>query len=54
MHITPEEKAFDVVCGMELDPSHAELHAEYRGEIYYFCSKTCRDHFTNDPEKYSG
>ena len=54
MHITPEEKAFDVVCGMELDPSRAELHAEYRGEIYYFCSKTCRDHFTNDPEKYSG
>lgn len=54
MHIEPDQKVLDMVCGMELDPSHAKLHAERRGEVYYFCSKTCRDHFANDPEKYIG
>lgn len=48
------EKVFDLVCGMELDPEHAKLHEEYKGEVYYFCSTTCKNHFVGDPEKYAG
>ncbi len=53
-HIEPEAKALDVVCGMEVDPLHAKLHVEHSGEVYYFCSTTCKNHFVNDPEKYVG
>ena len=54
MHIQPNEKAFDVVCGMEVDPIHTKLHVEYEGSVYYFCSTTCKNHFVNDPQKYIG
>ena len=45
------EKARDPVCGImvEKDP---RLAAEYRGAIYYFCSKTDRDKFLQNPLKY--
>jgi YHS domain-containing protein len=54
MHIEPERMVLDVVCGMELDPNRTKLRAEHNGEVYYFCSKTCQDHFVHDPEKYIG
>lgn len=54
MHIEPDIHALDVVCGMELDPTQTKLHAEYKGEVYYFCSTVCKNHFVNDPEKYIG
>ena len=54
MHIELEEKALDVICGMELDPVHTKLHAEHKGEMYYFCSMVCKNHFVRDPEKYIG
>lgn len=54
MHIEPERKALDVVCGMEVDPAHTKLHVEHEGEEYYFCSENCKDHFKKDPEKYVG
>lgn len=44
---------FDVVCGMELTVDkikHTVNHAS--GIAYHFCSKSCKDHFINDPEKY--
>ncbi len=31
MHIEPETRALDVVCGMELDPVHTKLHVEHIG-----------------------
>jgi len=45
------EKARDPVCGImvEKDP---QLAAEYKGKIYYFCSKADRDKFTQNPQKY--
>jgi len=45
------EKARDPVCGImvEKDP---QLAAEYKGKIYYFCSKADRDKFKQDPQKY--
>ncbi len=43
---------FDVVCGMELDFSKVKQATEYDGGTYYFCSRSCRDHFEADPGKY--
>lgn len=54
VHIEPESKVLDVVCGMELDPAHAKLHIEHQGGVYYFCSTMCKNHFVSDPEKYVG
>jgi len=54
MHIESDQKVIDVVCGMELDPAHTKLHVEHRGEVYYFCSTTCKNHFVSDPGKYVG
>ena len=44
----------DLVCGMELDPAETRLHVEHKGEVHYFCTTTCKNHFVNDPEKYLG
>lgn len=44
----------DLVCGMELDPVETKLHVEHKGEVYYFCTTTCKNHFVNDSEKYLG
>lgn len=54
MHLELEKKVLDLVCGMELDPSETKLHVEYKGEVYYFCSTVCKNHFVNDPQKYVG
>ncbi len=46
---------FDVVCGMELTPNKIKHSVEHTdGDAYHFCSKSCRDHFVNDPKKYLG
>ena len=47
------EKVFDLVCGMELDPDRVGHTLEYRGQIYYFCSKNCKNNFEQNPEKYT-
>ncbi|WP_069806778.1 YHS domain-containing protein [Vulcanisaeta thermophila] len=41
----------DPVCGMEVseDTPYKTL---YRGKIYYFCSRMCKEEFERDPEKY--
>lgn len=46
-------KVFDTVCGMELDFGDVKMASSYNGETYYFCSKSCRDHFKAEPEKYA-
>ena len=45
------EKARDPVCGIMVkkDPN---LATEYKGKAYYFCSKTDRDKFQKNPDKY--
>jgi P-type Cu+ transporter len=45
------EKAKDPVCGMMVD-KNPELSANFKGETYYFCSKTDMDQFKKAPEKY--
>ena len=42
----------DPVCGMEVDELHAKDKSEYRGDMYYFCSRQCKDRFDADPERY--
>jgi YHS domain-containing protein len=46
------EKARDPVCGIvvEKDPN---LSTTYKGETYYFCSKTDMEKFKKEPEKYA-
>jgi YHS domain-containing protein len=47
----PMAPAKDPVCGMEVD-TDTDLHYEYEGETYYFCSRGCKLEFEEDPEKY--
>jgi len=44
--------AIDPVCGMRVDESKAEFKLEYKGKVYYFCSKHCLEEFSRNPEKY--
>jgi P-type Cu+ transporter len=42
----------DPVCGMTISPADAVGHAEYQGEIYYFCSLSCLERFRADPAEF--
>ena len=42
----------DPVCGMAVSPGKAAAAALHDGDIYYFCSKSCRDKFERSPESY--
>jgi membrane fusion protein, copper/silver efflux system len=51
----PEKPTKDPSCGMEVDPARAVAAgntASYRGTTYYFCSRSCRDKFHQDPQKF--
>ena len=49
-----DEKAQDPVCLMKVAKDENALFYEYKGETYYFCSESCKDHFDADPKKYIG
>ncbi|MEM0382486.1 MAG: YHS domain-containing protein [Nitrososphaerota archaeon] len=44
--------AVDPVCGMRVDERSAKYTSIHGGITYYFCSKTCKNSFDRDPEKY--
>ncbi len=46
----PREK--DPVCGMLVVPEKAAGQVEHAGKTYYFCSKSCAEKFSNEPEKF--
>jgi YHS domain-containing protein/uncharacterized membrane protein YraQ (UPF0718 family) len=46
------ELVVDPVCGMSVDPEHAEYRSFQKGETYYFCSAGCKETFDRDPGKY--
>jgi uncharacterized protein len=48
----PHASAIDPVCGMSVDPDHAEYRSFQKGETYYFCSAGCKQTFDKDPAKY--
>jgi YHS domain-containing protein/uncharacterized membrane protein YraQ (UPF0718 family) len=49
-----KQSAIDPVCGMSVDPEHAEYRSFQKGETYYFCSAGCKETFDKDPRKYIG
>lgn len=42
----------DPVCGMEINAEDAEERSEYVGEVFYFCSRPCRNKFDEDPGRF--
>ena len=44
--------ARDPVCNMDVVENEAAATSEYKGKIYYFCSKNCKEKFDKNPEKY--
>jgi class 3 adenylate cyclase/YHS domain-containing protein len=49
----PQRLPVDPVCRMAVDPTRSEQHTEYRGTTYHFCSTTCHQAFTRDPQRYT-
>jgi len=47
------ETVTDPVCGMNIDPASAAAHTEHAGHTYHFCSTTCHDTFTAEPDTYT-
>jgi YHS domain-containing protein len=45
--------AKDPVCGMEVNPEQAAGQSEYQGQTYYFCSRSCKQQFDQNPERYT-
>ncbi|HEX2639893.1 MAG TPA: HAD-IC family P-type ATPase, partial [Pyrinomonadaceae bacterium] len=52
MTAAPAGEFTDPVCGMKVSAGSAAGKYDYKGEIYYFCSKGCETKFKSDPEKY--
>ena len=44
--------AKDFVCDMDVEENNAAGTSEYKGKIYYFCSRSCKEKFDKSPEKY--
>ncbi len=44
----------DPVCQMTVEREKAATMMEYDGTSYYFCSRGCREEFTQEPEKFLG
>jgi YHS domain-containing protein len=42
----------DPVCGMSVDPSKTQYKTLYKGKVFYFCSKPCKEEFEKRPEYY--
>src|SRR6266852_425407 len=45
-------KRKDPVCGMAVVPEKAADKFEHAGKTYYFCSKSCTERFSHEPEKF--
>ncbi len=44
--------AKDPVCNMQVDEQKAAATSDYKGQMYYFCAKMCKESFDKDPEKF--
>ncbi|HWR54323.1 MAG TPA: efflux RND transporter periplasmic adaptor subunit [Bryobacteraceae bacterium] len=42
----------DPVCGMEVEKESGAITTVYRGKTYWFCSKSCKADFEENPAKY--
>ena len=52
MTISDDTPILDPVCGMRVDPSKAQHHADHDGRDYHFCSAGCRAKFVAEPARY--
>lgn len=48
-----EDYVIDLVCGMELTPDEVKFSSEHKKKTYFFCSENCKQHFDNNPDKYT-
>jgi YHS domain-containing protein len=46
------DRDVDPVCGMTVDKTSAKS-ASHDGQVYYFCSRTCRENFEAAPSTYA-
>ena len=46
------DRDVDPVCGMTVDKASAKT-AAYEGQVYYFCSQSCREQFEAAPATYA-
>jgi Cu+-exporting ATPase len=44
----------DPVCGMTISPGDAVGRVDYKGQTYYFCSRSCLDQFRSTPDAFLG
>jgi YHS domain-containing protein len=42
----------DPICLMEIDEKSASFKSVYNGQTFYFCNKSCKQKFEEDPEQY--
>ncbi len=42
----------DVVCGMNADEK-GKFKKDYNGNTYYFCSPSCMNSFSSNPQKFA-
>ncbi len=42
----------DVVCGMKFSVRDAVVGSEYGGQVYWFCSPSCKHLFDSAPESF--
>ncbi len=47
------QEAKDPICGMMVNVAKAKHKSEYRGNLYSFCSASCKQTFDRQPEKYA-
>ena len=53
MRAAPKTDFRDPICGMEVEPKQAAGSLEVGGEVYYFCSKSCKTKFDANPAQYN-
>jgi YHS domain-containing protein len=42
----------DPVCDMTIDSEQAAAREVWKGQTYYFCSKSCQEKFRAAPDRY--
>ena len=47
---TRKRSAVDPVCRMRIDVERTQVHVQYAGATYYFCSPECAQTFSESPE----
>lgn len=53
MNVENKAELKDPVCGMSVTLD-SEFHANYQGEMWYFCSQHCKHKFVQHPQAYTG